>query len=279
MPRDDRPPAFLFYVDDFASDGVVEAMTTEAVGAYILLLCKAWREEHPGTLPTDDSVLARWARLTPDRWLEVKSYVLAAFSSGRDNRLHQKRMESEYRKLVEQKTSKRRNSQNAARERWNRSYVQPHCESNPDAVPIKDVVNEIENAFEEFWKAYPPGRKKTKGRAREAFLRAAKKVDAMTIIAAATNYATSDEGIGKFVKMPETWLNGECWHDDAEAWRDKDKPATESAYSKVSREQFAEYVRLKAFKDGPHRNTADPNWVYGTLRDGGKVECREYRKC
>ena len=48
MSRHNDPPYFPFYPDDFASDGKVEAMTTEEVGAYTLLLCKAWREDPPG---------------------------------------------------------------------------------------------------------------------------------------------------------------------------------------------------------------------------------------
>jgi uncharacterized protein YdaU (DUF1376 family) len=278
MPQDDRPPAFLFYVNDFASDGVVEAMSTEGVGAYILLLCKAWREEQPGTLPTDDSVLARWARLTPDRWSEVKSAVLAAFSSGRDNRLHQKRMESEYRKLVEQQARKRSNSQNAARERWKRTYMQPHSDGNPNAIPIKDIESEIENLFEEFWTAFPKGRKKSKGSALESFFKAAKKAEPRSIIEAATAYAASDEGRGAYVKMPSTWLNQECWNDDREAWRDKDKPAGETSYRQVTSEQFAEYLRLQRFKEKPQRHSSNPNWFFGTLRDGTKVECKEFKK-
>ncbi len=278
MPRDDRPPAFLFYVDDFASDGVVEAMSTEGVGAYTLLLCKAWREEQPGTLPTDDSVLARWARLTPDGWAEVKPSVLAAFSSGRDGRFHQKRMESEYRKLVESAARKRSNSQNAARERWKRTYMQPHSDSNPNAMPIKDIENEIENSFEEFWKSFPVGRKKSKGSALESFFKAAKKCQPAAIIEAAKAYAASDEGRGKYVKMPSTWLNQSCWEDERDAWRDKDKPASESAYSEISREDFAEHWRLKRFKDGPRPHAGNPNWLFGTLRTGEKVECKEFKK-
>ena len=70
MSRYDDPPYFPFYPDDFACDGKVEAMTTEEVGAYTLLLCKAWREDPPGSIPDDDRVRARWTRLTPDRWTE-----------------------------------------------------------------------------------------------------------------------------------------------------------------------------------------------------------------
>lgn len=72
--------------------------------------------------------------------------------------------------------------------------------------------------FDEFWKAFPAGRKKSKGLARKAFAKAIKKIGAGEIIAAAKEYAASREGNGRFVKMPSTWLNGECWSDDRKAW-------------------------------------------------------------
>jgi uncharacterized protein YdaU (DUF1376 family) len=52
MPKNVDAPAFMFYPDDFTSDGKVEAMTTEEVGAYLLLLCKAWREKPRQPFPT-----------------------------------------------------------------------------------------------------------------------------------------------------------------------------------------------------------------------------------
>lgn len=89
-----------------------------------------------------------------------------------------------------------------------------------------EVESDIENEFfEEFWKAFPSGRKKSKARARAAFDKAVKKVPAATIIAAAVEYAASGEGLGSFVKMPETWLNGECWSDDRDAWNQRGSPA------------------------------------------------------
>jgi uncharacterized protein YdaU (DUF1376 family) len=85
MSRHNDPPYFPFYPDDFACDGKVEAMTTEEIGAYTLLLCKAWCEDPPGSIPDDDRVLARWTRLAPDRWKECRTGVLAAFTLGTDS--------------------------------------------------------------------------------------------------------------------------------------------------------------------------------------------------
>lgn len=97
----EKPPYFPLYVLDLVGDDAVEAMTTEAFGAYMLLLCKAWHQEPPGTIPNDDSVLARWSRVSPERWQELRQMVFAAFKPCKGGkRLMQKRMVKEYEKLV-----------------------------------------------------------------------------------------------------------------------------------------------------------------------------------
>jgi uncharacterized protein YdaU (DUF1376 family) len=91
-----RPPFFAFYPADFANDLHVEAMSTLQVGAYMLLLCKAWQGEPPASLPTSDQVLARYARVDAGVWAEIKAGVLAPFHVGADGRLHSKRLRREY---------------------------------------------------------------------------------------------------------------------------------------------------------------------------------------
>lgn len=118
MPKPNHPPAFQFYPQDFASDSKVEAMTTDAVGAYILLLCKAWREDPPGSLPDDDDVLSRWARLPLARWTEIRSAVLAPFTFGIDSRWHQKRMRREYSELIKRRKVRAIAGQAGASVRW-----------------------------------------------------------------------------------------------------------------------------------------------------------------
>lgn len=116
MPSD--LPWFPLYVNDFASDGKVEAMTTEEVGAYFLLLCKAWNEKPCGSIPNDDVILARWARLDAARWSECKHHVLECFTSQADNRLHQKRMQRVYREVLDAKAKRSQAGRLGAERRW-----------------------------------------------------------------------------------------------------------------------------------------------------------------
>jgi hypothetical protein len=87
---------------------------------------------------------------------------------------------------------------------------------------IETVIEKKEaDDFESFWKAFPSGRKKSKAKARTAFTKASAKAPARMLVASAAEYAASDEGRGEYVKMPETWLNGECWTDDRDAWKSR----------------------------------------------------------
>ena len=136
--------------------------------------------------------------------------------------------------------------------------------------------DEVGSLFEEFWQAFPRGRKQSKPRAREAFVNALAKADAPTIIAAAKAYAASDVGRGQYVKMPSTWLNQECWNDDREAWRDRDgkQPACRE-YVQVTYSEFMDHFRAGEFNGKPGRRTPDADgfcWVYGQLKDGRKLE-------
>lgn len=54
------------------------------------------------------------------------------------------------------------------------------------------------------------------------------------------------------------------------------RDAPETGYQKISADEFRKHVAAKAFKDGPHRQRDNPKWVYGTLRTGEKMECRDY---
>lgn len=110
-----KPPYFPFYVNDFISDPYVELMSTTAVGAYILLLCRSWHLDPPASLPDDDRQLARWARLTADEWTEVRPEVLLAFTLGSDSRLHQKRLRQEYERFIARSRSASKNGKKGGR--------------------------------------------------------------------------------------------------------------------------------------------------------------------
>lgn len=114
----ERPHAMLVFPRDFVSDNNVEEMTTQEVGAYWLILCKAWFETPPGTIPDDDTTLAKWSRLSFSAWRKARTAVLKAFHKGEDNRWHQKRMIKEHHNASMAMKKRRERSQRASQARW-----------------------------------------------------------------------------------------------------------------------------------------------------------------
>ena len=82
------------------------------------------------------------------------------------------------------------------------------------------VVSQPDPGFDEFWSAFPPGRKTDKRQALETFRRivAGKhrtipKTDPQVIIAGARRFAASNPD-PQFTPIPTTWLNRERWVSD-----------------------------------------------------------------
>lgn len=107
---------FKFYPEAFAASGSVEAMSTEAVGAYILLLCKAWHQSPPASLPNDDAILRAWSR-TGERWSAVRAQVLLCWELRGDGRLYQPRLEHEWRSINTERAAKSRGGKHSAARR------------------------------------------------------------------------------------------------------------------------------------------------------------------
>jgi uncharacterized protein YdaU (DUF1376 family) len=56
-------------------------MKGEEVKAYVYLLCEAWLQEPRATLPQDDNELAEMARVSIEKWQEIRPKVMANFAS------------------------------------------------------------------------------------------------------------------------------------------------------------------------------------------------------
>lgn len=111
----EKPPYFPFYPKDFITDEVVMNMCTEAIGAYIRLLCAAWIANPPATIPTDDAALSRLAGVSPQRWEELKAQVLPAWSPTKTGRYTQRRLAFEYHKADRKIRANRENGKRGGR--------------------------------------------------------------------------------------------------------------------------------------------------------------------
>lgn len=85
------------------------------------------------------------------------------------------------------------------------------------ATPAKAkpaAKNDSPDGFEEFYAVYP--RKAARGDAVKAFCTALKKTTPDVLVAGAKRYAAEVQGAElKYVKYPATWLNAQCWTDQA----------------------------------------------------------------
>ncbi len=267
MPK--KLPYFPLYTGDWLKDPAVALCTPATRGIWIDLLCAMHESDRSGELCGTAEQLARIGRCSTVELAlaltDIRTLRVAELTERNGNVcICNRRMRREYEK-------RKSNAERQMRLRSN------SCRA-PCNTEVSLSEDEIEDVFELFWKEYPKGRKNSKGTARDAFLKACSKAESATIIAAAIEYASSDVGRSKYVKMPSTWLNQECWLDDRQSWIDKDKPASESSYRPITSEEFADHLRMQRFKEKPTRNASNPNWVFGTLRDGTKVECKEYKK-
>lgn len=108
----------------------------------------------------------------------------------------------------------------------------PHGRARPKPKPKPKVSEEspltppqgglapVDQAFEDFWRVFPSGRKQAKGEARDAFRkivtgkhRKGLRAKVETILAAVERYAATNPD-PEFVPMPSTWLNGGRWEDE-----------------------------------------------------------------
>lgn len=102
---------------------------------------------------------------------------------------------------------------------------------------VKNVETETKSEtgsdreFEDWYQTYP--RKDAKGQARKAFKAALKKADLGTLARGRDLYIAQIKAEGterRYIKLPSTWLNGECWDDD---YGDVTLPGFEAWWGKV----------------------------------------------
>lgn len=96
MPN--KSPAFQFYPADYLADENVDAMTLMQQGAYMRLICHAWRGTTVGRLLNDPQRLSTLAHMTLSEWDENKGPILRAFRIDDDGYITQKRLVIEWEK-------------------------------------------------------------------------------------------------------------------------------------------------------------------------------------
>lgn len=105
-------PCLPLWTDAYLAD--TGHLTAEEHGSYLLLLMEAWRSADC-SLPDDDTLLARHAKLTPAKWKASKPIIMAFWRlDKRRRRWTQKRLKKERQKAAD----KKRSARDSAASRW-----------------------------------------------------------------------------------------------------------------------------------------------------------------
>lgn len=135
-----RLPYVPLWVDDYQRD--TRHLTTEEHGAYLLLLMAAWAT--PTTsMPDDDDMLARTAKVSIARWMKMKGVIMAFWTlDGRSKRWAQKRLKKERRLAVDRKAK----ASDAAASRWNKKE-KTHAKAMLDGCHPFITIKEIDKSI------------------------------------------------------------------------------------------------------------------------------------
>lgn len=210
-------PYLPLYTGDWRKDPALTRCTPATRGVWIDLLCVMHDDNRSGELVGTLDDFARFARCS------TREAALALADLQHKNAAEVVQRGKEYivrnRRMYRECLRRKSNAERQVRKR------KGECHADAKDAPHYESENDL--AFESFWKVFPSGRKKSKGKAREAFEKAIAIESIAEIVRSAKEYAESEEGRGPYVKMPSSWLNGECWSDDREAWKERRPNAKE----------------------------------------------------
>lgn len=164
--------------------------------------------------PLKDQLFQRLRRLAEQLGEQFAKPFTELFEGGLPNGMANQEQEQELKQEVEECVSSETQSASASAKTRN---------GKP-----KRTRHTYSDAFERFWAAYPPKRRRDKSETFQRFKVAAQALvdnlgttaDAERyLIQRASDYADSHAG-QSFPKQPAVWLNDGCWEDSAEAWAD-----------------------------------------------------------
>lgn len=133
MTQPSKSPAFQFYPNDFVGSGKVGVMTTEEVGAYVLLLCLEWNENG---FTYDAAELSRWCRMSRRAFESAWRRVSNCFVE-RDGRMYNPRLDLERKKQADWREKSRKGglSKRQPNGKGGSTTLEPPYEPNANQKP------------------------------------------------------------------------------------------------------------------------------------------------
>lgn len=152
-----KSPAFQLYVKQWLGDDKVMLMDWDARGMHVHLMCIAWQQEDPCTLPDDDEVLKKWLGNPPD-WERLKKQIFRSWKL-ENGRWIQQGLLREFNKQREFSESRKK----AAEKRWEKEthdasalHVESTCNALQSSFSSSDFNKEKRNIEEEKTKSLVP---------------------------------------------------------------------------------------------------------------------------
>jgi uncharacterized protein YdaU (DUF1376 family) len=215
-------PAFQFYPADYLADPNVDMMTLEQQGAYIRLICHAWRSTTVGRLLNDRSTLAALARMSVDQWSSNEASILRAFRIDDDGFITQKRLVKEW----EKQQAKRNQAHEAGVKSGKVRRERPFNDRSTNRQRPVDVSFNTSSSSS-IYNIYP--KKVGKRAALKAITAAIKRKPADYILSRTADFAEATrswpDSQKKYIPNPATWFGQDRFDDDPETWcRDNGTP-------------------------------------------------------
>jgi uncharacterized protein YdaU (DUF1376 family) len=133
-----------FHVGDYMTDA--GHLTTLETGAYFLLICAYW--QRGGPLPTDDRILQRIAKVTPDEWAAMRDLILPYFYA-EGERLHHKRIDDELARAMQRTSAARANAERSHSSRKaNAQQRQSHSKAQAEPNQSAQAANQEQDKEE-----------------------------------------------------------------------------------------------------------------------------------
>ena len=210
-------PYYKAYPRDFI-EGTI-GMSFELKAAYRLVLDLIYMQG--GNLPDDARYISGLLGCTMRKWNVLRDELVSIGKIEITGEfLTNKRAVIELETLakLQEKQSERASTPRKNKDLQKPRLSQPEPDTDNTSSLRSDVTikPDFESEFEQqFWPAYP--RRVGKGQALKAFRAARKQNDLETIMAGVRRYASSRQGENpEFTKHASTWLNGQCWLDEAD---------------------------------------------------------------
>ena len=123
-------PSFQFYPKQWLGDDKVLLMDWSARGMHLHLMCIAWQQDPPCTIPDDDEVLKKWCG-NPKRWPKLKEQILRAWKLTK-GRWVQEGLLKEYEKQRNYSESRKR----GAEARWGKNDAHG-CQMESNSIALQ----------------------------------------------------------------------------------------------------------------------------------------------